>query len=160
MSEQNTPKPGRELYQFSWSTSTAKPQNETDALAEALGPEGYVEQTAPAQDNPATPEEVREDANNADGSTEESAPIAYPGIDEASLKAFRSSPKSKQKLPTAHNFSLGMIRLPAIAGWTMVAGIGGVMVAMDPGSMVRLTELGGVWACVTAAIWFLPSKLK
>jgi len=96
----------------------------------------------------------------------ESAPEAVvsvtPLTDEGSLKSFKSSPKSKGSLDARSGLLSARQRVIPIAGWSGLVAGGAVLIVMGPASVatIRLAELGGVWAAITAMMLLLFSKLK
>ena len=84
-----------------------------------------------------------------------------PIVDDTTLDAFRSSPKSKWNSGRAGLLSNNVGTL-SIMAWSGLA-VGGVALALTgPASLLseRLAEVGGVWAAVAAAIWLLTTRLN
>jgi hypothetical protein len=86
------------------------------------------------------------------------APLA----DDGNLDAFKSSPKSKGSIDGSGGPMSSRLRTLSVAGWSGLAAVGGVLILMGPASVltIRLAELGGVWAAITAMILLLSSKSK
>jgi hypothetical protein len=49
----------------------------------------------------------------------------------------------------------------ALLAWTAIAGAGAITAYLEasPSMTMQMGALGGVWLAVSAAVWFLPSKL-
>ena len=52
------------------------------------------------------------------------------------------------------------LRLVALPSWTAVAGVGmALLITQSPIPMNSVLALGGVWATISALVWYLPAKL-
>jgi hypothetical protein len=173
-------KPSRERYQFTWSTSTAQSVRSVAETVSTINPEGYMpEPTAFRQpeDLMAEEQEVFEEpdievaevvqpvepqvVDLSAVEVQRSAAEKYPPIDEGSMYTFRSASKAGLKSFTGLKLSASQLRIAGLAGWSIVAGGGAIALLVGPGPILglRLGAIGGVWAAVSALVWFLPGKL-
>jgi hypothetical protein len=58
--------------------------------------------------------------------------------------------------------SASQLRIVGLSVWSVVSGVGmiALLVTQNPIPLTPVMTLGGLWAAVSAIIWFLPSKLS
>jgi hypothetical protein len=59
------------------------------------------------------------------------------------------------------SISSSMLKIAGIAGWSIAAGVGliALLATQSPVPMGNVLALCGVWAAISALIWFVPGKL-
>ena len=113
------------------------------------GSKGSATSQAPAPDTEATP------TGKGQGSGHEAQ--------EARTEEWMHSADHTAKAAEVGSGGLSQtkIKIAGIAGWSAIAGAGGVLLATRAGSFppLQMGILVGVWAGIAAAIWFVPGFL-
>jgi hypothetical protein len=161
----------KEKYQFNMTVSAAALAEPVKAPQNQVSPVGWAsDEDTEAQ----SPIEETVAVMMASSERDENAAVAMappepelgvsviPLADEGNLEAFKSNPKSKSSLDLRGGLLSNRLRVLSVAGWSGLAAVGALLILTGPASVisVRLAELGGVWAAITATIWLLTSKLK
>jgi hypothetical protein len=96
------------------------------------------------------------------GAAEPSPDQGYPPVEDGYMESFRSSPKKLGKFGVAPSLSKSQLMIASLIAWSTLSGVGAILIGMEagPAMALHLEALGGVWAAISAVLWFLPSKLN
>jgi len=159
MSESTAVESSRQKYEFKWSSNGMHSVQSKAESAHAY-PSDF-EQDPMAVDAGAEVVEAPEAIDLIANGSRRQLNGEYPSIDERALKTFHTSPKSRGRFFPSSGPLPSWARIGALAGWSCVAIAGAALIVSSSGLLasVRLAELGGVWAAVSALLWFIPAKL-
>jgi hypothetical protein len=156
MEERRERTKSKERYQLTWSMPAAQ-QSVSVGTVEPLSPDGYMQDESPVEEEVAAIENVQADEQ----STAAPQDHGYPPMEgEGYNQYFGPSPKSKSKFALAPALSARQVKIGSLIAWGAISGAGAAMIAMGPASVMglRLAEIGAIWAGLSAALWFIPSK--
>jgi hypothetical protein len=151
----------QEKFKLTWSMPATTTVMSTVGAVQQITPDGN------ASDEVLVAEEV--DAIAQGGEVEQLEPVesspepaGYRPIDDAYMESFHSSPKKLGKFGFTLDLSKNQLKVVSLVAWSTISVVGAALIGKEAGPAVtlHLAALGGVWAAISAILWFLPSKLK
>jgi hypothetical protein len=146
MTEQTSTRETRKAYSYSWYLPAAS------SKGEAWAPPAQIMEVADSMEVSQEPGSSFESLNPQPAEVTEPIPL---------IKPVGRMPKSKRQRYTSPGILSNRLRIAALVGWSSVAGMGMVALVLlrhGPLLTLQIGELAGLWAGLSAALWFFTSR--
>lgn len=159
MPERKEKSANQEKYQLTWSVSATLG---SAGSPQSVSTDSYVAEESSIADEVASIERAEAAEEEPVVATSHYGSGGYPPMDEGYMGSFHSSPKKSRFTKPSMSMSPKEMRILALVAWSTVSAVGAGLIGVGPGSVMvfRFAVLGGVWAGVSALLWFLTSRLS